>query len=268
MIKKALKLTEVQLNSFNILKKIKQICENNDIKYFLTYGTLLGAIRHKGFIPWDDDIDIMMPRKDYERFIDYCIKNEQELFPFLLLHYRTNKKYIYPIARFCDSRYEVHYTNAKDYGLGLFVDIYPLDGIEHGDIKFKKLMKFRKYIISLSGFSNFIKSKSIIKSIIKYPLYLFAQMINLNKYIEKTDKLSQKYEYDTSKYIECVVWELSDKKILRKDVENLELHIFETSCFFIPSSYDKLLRIFYNDYMKLPPEKERIGHHFYKAYKK
>ena len=268
MSKKELELREIQLNSFVVLKKIKEICENNNIKYFLTYGTLLGAIRHNGFIPWDDDIDVMMPREDYERFIEYCIKNEKKLFPFILHHYKTNKNYIYPIARFSDNRYEVSYTNAKDYGLGLFVDIYPLDGIDHRNTKFKKVMKLRKYIICLAGYSNFIKSKNILKTILKYPLYLLVQMINLNKYIEKTDKLSQKYGYENSKYVDCVGWELSDKRILRKDVENLELHVFESDYFLIPSSYDKLLKIFYNDYMKLPSKEGRIGHHFYKVYKK
>ena len=120
----------------------------------------------------------------------------------------------------------------------------------------------------LEFLSNFIKSKNILKTILKYPLYLLVQMINLNKYIEKTDKLSQKYGYENSKYVDCVGWELSDKRILRKDVENLELHVFESDYFLIPSSYDKLLKIFYNDYMKLPSKEGRIGHHFYKVYKK
>ena len=112
---KKLSLREIQLESYNILLQVKRICEHNNFKYFLTYGTLLGAIRHNGFIPWDDDLDIMMPRSDYERFIQFCIDHHDDLLPYELKHYKTCDQYIYPIARLSNSNFYAQYENAKDY---------------------------------------------------------------------------------------------------------------------------------------------------------
>ena len=126
--KKELSLKEIQQGSYEILKVIKRIFDENNWRYYLVYGTLIGAVRHNGFIPWDDDIDIWIPRPDYEKFIDYCIEHKEELYPLELIHYKTNDKYIYPIARMSDSRYIINYDNAKEYGLGLFVALYPVAG--------------------------------------------------------------------------------------------------------------------------------------------
>ena len=85
---KKLSLKEIQEESFKILEKLKEIFDQNGWKYYLAYGTLLGAIRHEGFIPWDDDIDLWVPREDYEKFISYCLNNKEKLKPFELIHYK------------------------------------------------------------------------------------------------------------------------------------------------------------------------------------
>ena len=104
-MEKELTLEEVQLESFKILLKIKEIFDKHGWKYFLAYGTLLGAYRHDGFIPWDDDIDVFVPRKDYDAFIDYAIEHEKELLPFKIIHYKNNPQYVYPIARFTNTEF-------------------------------------------------------------------------------------------------------------------------------------------------------------------
>ena len=146
---KALTAREVQLGELEVLKKLDEICSQLNLRYFLTYGTLLGAVRHQGFIPWDDDVDVMMPRPDYEKLIEYLQFNEKELSPFKLMHYRTNKEYIYPISRFVDTRYWIDYEGTTDYGLGLFVDIYPLDGCGNTAQHAEKVMKSNKLDIAL-----------------------------------------------------------------------------------------------------------------------
>lgn len=263
-----LTLREIQLNSLDILKKIKEICEIEKITYFLGYGTLLGAVRHQGFIPWDDDIDIMMPREDYERFIKYCIINKEELGCFSLKHYSTSKEYIYPIARFCDTKYRIEYENAKDYGLGLFVDIYPLDGIDLNNKKFIKQLQLKQTLISFCGISGYKSTKSIIKNFIKYPLFLISRLLKINSLLQNIDKTSKKYNYKTSKDVECVIWGMKYYKTPKILFEKIKLQKFEDDYFNIPVGYDKILKAYYGNYMELPPIEKQIPQHFYKAFKK
>ena len=169
-MEKELTLREIQLGELKILKKIKEICSLINIDYFLFCGTLLGAVRHHGIIPWDDDIDVGMMRKDYEIFVSYCKEHDKELLPFKLFHYTTNKKYIYPIARLVDTRYVVDYKDFKDYGLGLFVDLYPFDGcgnsIEERDYIFKKVRGETIDLVSLGARSTIIFNHVIINYIV------------------------------------------------------------------------------------------------------
>ena len=269
MENKELSLKEIQEESFKVLLKIKEIFEKNHWTYFLMYGTLLGAIRHNGFIPWDDDIDIWVPRKDYEKFVEYCINNKEELGSFELHHYKTNDKYIYPIARFSNSEFRTEYTDAKEYGLGTFVDIYPIDGVkpETLDRDFKVIKKKSK-LICLLGFSHYVRSKSTLKNIIKYPYYQIIKHKNLNKQLRKIDNLGAKHSLDECDYCNCMCW--ADEKLMidKKDIFPVQSHCFNGVDFSIPKDYDKILKYLYGDYMKLPPESERIAHHYYKTFRK
>ena len=269
---KELSLEEIQQKSFEILKVIKQICDKNNFKYYLMYGTLLGAVRHGGFIPWDDDIDIMMPRCDYEKFINYCIEHSNELKPLELIHYKTNLNYIYPIARLSDSRYINKYSNTKDYGLGLFVDIYPFDGANDLDKKYNnKLYKKARNIISY-GKIKFVKSNTLIKTIGKYIVFCLLKFKNINKLLKKIDLDAQKYSYDECEYVQCMVWNINRNKSIPKklieDKNEINRIKFNGILFNVPNNYKEVLKILYGDYMKLPPENERIGHHYYSIYRK
>jgi lipopolysaccharide cholinephosphotransferase len=262
-----LTLREIQKNSLQVLLKFKEICEENNFTYYLAYGTLIGAVRHNGFIPWDDDIDVWMPRRDYEKFIQYCIDNEENVKPFELKHYRTCKEYIYAIARLSDSRYKINYKNAKDYGLGLFIDIYPLDGINPNDKKFLRRLEISEKFIWSCGTNHFVPTKKIIRTILKFPYYLLTRMVNLNKLLKKQDLLAQKYDFESSEYFTCTVWE--SKEVYKKsDINNVLIREFEGEQMPIPVGYDEILKCKYGNYMKLPPEKERIAHHFYEAYRR
>lgn len=265
-----LSLEEVQQESFKVLLKIKEIFDKNGWKYYLTYGTLIGAIRHNGFIPWDDDIDIWVPRPDYEKFIDYCIKNKEKLKPFELMHYRTNDKYIYPIARFSNSEYKIDYKNSKDYGLGLFVDIYPLDGY-YKNKKIERKIDFLIKKISLGGTKEYVKSKNFFKDIFKRLYYkTFIKNINIRKEIIKIDNLAKFSGFTDNKIVGCTCWE-SEKYLFDKDLLDGNKDIywnFNGEMFRIPVGYDEILKGIYKDYMELPPEEERIAHHFYTVIKK
>lgn len=140
-MKKELTLQEIQQASFEILKKIKEICDKEGFRYVLTWGTLIGAIRHKGFIPWDDDIDIMMPRPDHDKLMNYMSEHKDELKPLEVFNNDTCPNYPYMLTRISDSRYILDVDNEDDFGIGVFIDIYVEDGAGNSKEEALALMK-------------------------------------------------------------------------------------------------------------------------------
>lgn len=269
---KELSLREIQLAELEILKKLDEICRAEGLTYYLYYGTLIGAIRHKGIIPWDDDIDVAMPRPDYDRLIEYCRKNQEGLLPLRLMHYTLNPDYIYPIARFCDSRYYVDYQDAVDYGLGLFVDIYPLDGWGNEPSEQHSIyQKFRRDIllVNLAGKSRYIGSlQNPIRNLVKFPAYLYAKLRGTRYFLRKLDNLGKERSYEKDSMVGHLVWAEDDQARIRKDLLSPIQWEFEGGMFTIPEGYDAILTQVYGDYMQLPPEDQRIQQHHYKAYLK
>jgi lipopolysaccharide cholinephosphotransferase len=271
-----LTINEIQNVSVGILKKIDEICNKLNLKYGLAYGTLIGAVRHKGFIPWDDDVDIMMPRRDYELLIDYFEKNKKKLMPYELFNYRTNEKYPYMICRISDSRYELDVENEDKFGLGVFVDIYPLDGAGNTVSEYTKLKNQTSMYVSMCFLSTRKRvkrenTKSFIKYILKYPAFFAAKMIGKDFFMKKLEVMARKYDYNTSTYVGCIVWASDDgvKGIIKKEwFENFIDIEFAGYRFKAPKEYDKILSRCYGNYMELPPKKDRIAHHYYDAYKK
>lgn len=267
-------MKEVQSASLQVLKKVTKICEENKIRYCLTYGTLIGAIRHNGFIPWDDDIDIMMPRPDYEKLLNYFKDNEQDLYPLKLFNMETCKDYPYMISRISDDRYVLKVQNEKDYGIGVFIDIYPIDGVgnslEEGQELLKKTCKYASLIfLSTRKYYHVGTTKGLMRKIIKFPSFYFAKLLGKDFFVKRLVHLVDTHIYDTSNYVACPIWDNRPYWVFKKDIlENLKKHTFEDLEFYIPDDYDSFLRMIYGDYMKLPPERDRIYHHLYTAYKK
>ena len=178
---KEISIKEAQKAMLEILKKIDEICDEQNITYFLMYGTLIGAVRHKGIIPWDDDIDIMMPRDDYDKFINYFLKYQDELKPYELYSQKNRKNYPYIIARISDSRYILDSKNEKDYGIGLFVDIYPFDGMGNNKEEAIRLGKKADHLSSLCFLTSRLhfgvdNTKSKLKMALKIPAYIYAKI--------------------------------------------------------------------------------------------
>ena len=271
-----LSMKEVQQGALNILVKIDEICRSENLSYYLAYGTLIGAIRHKGFIPWDDDIDIMMPRRDYDCLVNYFIKHKEELKPFEIINPQNNAKCPFTISRISDSSYKLVVDNEDDYGLGLFVDIYPLDGVGNSVEEYTKLKNESCALASLCFLSSRQKvkkenTKSRLKMLAKYPAFVVSKFVGKDRLMKKLYELADKCDYENSMYIGCIIWASDDglRGIFPKEwfSESIDVE-FEGRYFKAPKEYDKVLSHGYGNYMELPPEKDRIAHHYYDAYKK
>lgn len=267
-------MSEIQKVSLEMLKTIDSICKVQNLRYSLAYGTLIGAIRHKGFIPWDDDIDIMMPRPDFELFKRYVQSHAQELYPLRLFDSST-ENYPYLLPRLSNDEYEIIVDNEKAYGMGIFIDIYVLDGIgdtfEEAWNFIKKTCNYPRLIfLSTRKHYHFGTTKGFWKRLLKFPMFYYAKMMGKSYFERKLMNLIDTHSYNSRKYVGCAIWcERPKWAVVKKEyIENLKDVSFEGYSFKISKDYDALLKQWYGDYMQLPPEKDRVYHHLYQAYKK
>ncbi len=266
-----LSLKEIQSETLEIMKKINSICCKENLKYSLFYGTLLGAVRHKGFIPWDDDLDIVMPRSDYDKLSEYFKIHADELLPFKWFSYETVPNYPYMIARVCNTDFRMEAENENDCGMGTFIDIYPMDGAGNGKhVAFYNKAWFFASMYFTKSRLHYVVPKGLAKKIVKGFSYLLSKFYGIEHIRNRLLKFAKKYSYEDSEYIASLTWLVDGKKnVFEKSAFNeLVLCDFEDTQFYIPKKYDELLKIRYGDYMQLPPENERVGHHFYKIYRK
>lgn len=270
---KELTLRQVQLAEFGVLQKLSSLCEALNLHYYLFFGTLLGAVRHQGFIPWDDDVDVAMPRPDYEKLLAYCDENADALAPYRLMHCRKDREYIYPIARLCDTRYTVDYEGTVEYGLGLFVDIYPLDGC--GDTPEQAKAIHRKndmlqkltFLAGTNGFKPSLKG-GLHRTAVKFVSYCWAKLFGARHFALKAERNSMALPYETSKFVSCTVWFDWPQWFPREWFGEGQTLPFEGQQFCTPANGHGMMQEWYGDYMQLPPEEQRVGHHYYKAYLK
>lgn len=274
-VKQELTIRENQEVALEILSVIADICDQNNWRYYLIYGTLIGAIRHRGLIPWDDDIDIMMPQDDYEQLLAYLM-NHMEEFPHLkVFNPETVVEYPYMITRISDIRYRIDVENEADYGLGAFIDIYPFYGLGNTEQEALKLGlkgdRLSSACYQATRLSYKVENtKKWYRKILKYPAFLVTKLVGKDYFQKKLYKLSELKHYDDSKYVGCVVWLSGGRKdiFLREWFDHAISISMEGKNYKVPSCYDEVLTHIYGDYMQLPPEKDRIAHHRYKTYRR
>lgn len=269
-----LSISEIHEAILKTFEELELIFNKLNINYFIAYGTLIGAVRHKGFIPWDDDFDVILLRPDFDKFVDYCHKNiNNTMSKYKLMDYTNTINYPFTIPRFCNLNYEMISDDYKDINMGIFIDIYPYDGLGNSKKKaIKKLTVQKKfYMIALSSVIKKKVSydgKNILKLCLSYFIFLYAKNKSSIYFIDKLIQLKDKFKLDDSKYIGCVVWDFDlvpKEKKWFLDIDYLE---FEGHKVKVPIGYDEVLKESYGNYMKLPPINEQKASHNYRIYSK
>lgn len=258
---------ELRRIQLNILNKVTAFCENHNIKYSLYGGTLLGAIRHRGYIPWDDDIDISMPRPDYEKFIEnfHLIGDSN-----LKIHdLRLNKNYPYPFIKVSDERTLFIENFNISYKMGVNIDIFPIDGLPLHAMDSNKLMKSSSFYRNLMDLKRIkiCKDRTLYKNIILCFARVILFIFPIRFLLAQINKLAKKHDYNQSSFIGNIVWGYGIKERCNKNVySNFIFHNFEGNEYKIMIGYDEYLKNVFGDYMQLPPKEKQIAHHSFKAY--
>lgn len=256
---KKLKIEEMHGVLLNILKEVHSFCEQHNITYYLAYGTLLGAVRHKGFIPWDEDIDICMPRPDYERFIKIFPAQDNRI---QVISPRMDKKYPHYCAKVQDTDTILISDLPFKYKIGINIDIFPIDAVpdkKRLQKKYNKNFNFYRDIYNIKA----IRCRSE-RSILKKFLFVFSRIITsvipVKFLVKKLDEISQKYNYENHDVVSIAAYVdnrlFLEKKMFGKGVK-LDFEDIEVN---VPHYYQEILKKIYGDYMKLPPENKRISH--------
>lgn len=264
----------LQCELLKILIEFDRVCKELKIKYSLSSGTLLGAVRHRGFIPWDDDIDVIMTRHNYEMFSEKAqsiLSNK-----YFLQTYETDKKYPHHFAKFLNTEIvAVEKANMElNIQRGLFIDIFPVDIIPNNKVLrllYVITIRFLKVVKYAENYSAIVKnSASNSKKCIKILFYPIAALFGSNKvnkietfvrcYFNNSDNSSNNREtygdYDPGILQVCAGREM----LFSLFEEYMELE-FEKNKFLCIKNFDDYLKKNYGDYMQLPPVEKRISHH-------
>ena len=262
-------LKKIQKKQLKILLEFDRICDKHDIKYILFAGTLLGAVRHNGFIPWDDDIDVALLRKDYKKFIQVCKNDLKE--NYFLQTFNSDREYNKQFAKLRENNTTYLEKNMSECNIhhGLFIDIFPLDNVKPNTLLGKFQQKSCYFLYAFETI-RIKKNCNNINNLIKQYLALILHFITL--LIPET--ISNRVYYyllnffnkKNTKYISHLTNNPTKKKFHRFLIEKQELDEiifsnFEGYKFPIPKNYNKILKKIYNDYMSYPPKEEQKPRH-------
>lgn len=258
---------EVQELLADMLTAFAGYCERHRLRYYLVGGTLLGAVRHHGFIPWDDDIDVGMPRPDYERFLQlvkrdpvgpyYTVVSAREgtfALPFAeMVHTRTRLER--PSSEFIDESTQI---------LSLVLDIFPQDGWPEEDAAaeavFRKAERLRFW--NRESRAKIGEGKTLARKVGKVPAVLTAKVMGSENILKRLDAFARTCPYDESTYVGAITYGIYGigERCLRTEVLDFAEVEFEGRTFCAPGCWDSYLTGIYGDYMQLPPEEKRVSH--------
>jgi len=261
---KQLSAQELKVLQLSMLKEIDDYCQRNGLSYFLTYGTLIGAIRHSGFIPWDDDIDILMPRPDYEKFI----KTYEAPGSFVMSDAQDHN-YQYLFAKVSDRKTILVEDTSKKADIGAYIDVFPLDGLPDSEKESINHIKKKAFFIKLFEIKRLkvcSSYRAVYKSVLLVIFKLFLLPIPYRCIVNKIKSIMTKYSYQDSQNVVEMIFAKPDRIVPKTLFSSAIKWKFEDSLMNIPVGYDEYLKSIYGNYMDLPPENQRVTHHRFKIF--
>ena len=264
-----IEIEELKQLQCQVLQALHNYTVANGLKYSLACGTLLGSIRHNGYIPWDDDIDIYMPREDYDKLI----KEFPDVYGgyYKLISFERSRKWCRPYANLYDDRTcfkELKSSNEEQ--IGVKIDIFPVDSVPDGEKEWLRFNRIRRMLIYLHSakFVTFRKdNQSIAAKVCLALLKMLLLPFSTYSVVKMVDSYIRKYnDVGTRRLFETSCGMIQKRPFDKADFDDVELHIFEDYEFYIMKGYHDCLTNGFGDYMKLPPVEKRISHHYYEAY--
>lgn len=258
----------------DVFREFIDICQRNNLTYYCCGGTAIGAVRHHGIIPWDDDIDVFMPRPDYDKFLELAEKVNLGKYE-VVSPYNTVDYPLY-FSKLCNKETSLVEIAEHPFLMGLYIDIFPLDGASDSIEEAKQQQAEFRHIMNkleaVSTHNSFWKYISLLANPKEWGRFLRKTYAFFNRenyrrsLIRQLDAICRRYDFSTSKHVMAYSGSYGEREVFPKEwldgivkcpFENLEVNLF--------SGYDKYLKQLYGDYMQLPPVEKRQSHHF-KAY--
>ena len=259
-----MELTELQQIEKAILERVAAFCETHGIRYSLCGGTLLGAVRHKGFIPWDNDVDIFMPRPDYERFTaEFSVEG-------LSLHtFEKEASWHYPYVKITDDRTVAFEEGWEQFEIGVHIDVFPLDGFPDNTKSIRRAVKERTFFMAVSDcvFNTTIYKwhkpgrplyKTLRVWLFKSVCWVFPKRLFLSLFTKRMSR----FGYDNQPCVACAIWGLyGEREVMPRSCTDTFTDVeFEGRLYKAIASYPTYLSNIYGDYMTLPPPEQRKVH--------
>ncbi len=258
----------------DVLAHFVDFCNDHGLTYFCCGGTAIGAVRHHGMIPWDDDIDVFMPRPDYDRFV--LLAQQQDLGDYELVTPYNKENYPLYFVKLCNRHTTLQEQADCPCVHGLYVDIFPIDGapddyesaraMERRFTKTKHKLEAISTRVSFAAYVSLLAKPAEWGRFVRKTVGFLFRSVYRRRLLREMEAVCRQYDYDKSTLVAVYCGSYGPKEVFPKEwLQGTVAFPFEGITVQLPSGYDQYLRQYYGDYMQLPPEDKRQSHHL-KAY--